>query len=401
MQTLSIKEEHVQEPIEITEGEHLIACFRGRKNGPTLLVFGSIHGNEHSGVKAMFSVATALEDLQSELLGDVYLIAGNTRAINENIRFIDTDLNRHWTPENAVRNAPASMEFRSDVVEDIEQREILEIIETALLNARNEVYSIDLHSTSSESAPFAMIGDTLRNRSFAQKFPATFLLGIEEQLEGTIMEYMNELGSVTLGFEAGQHTTDAAVRNQEALIWASLVNAGILPSKGIADKHFEQLRKATGDGRIIEIRHRHPIKPEDGFLMKPGYVNFQPVKKGEILASDVNGEIKAAETGLILMPLYQKLGEDGFFLGRRVAAFWLKLSWLLRKLRFANLMRFLPGVRRDPENKDALIVNTRVARIMPLQVFHLLGYRKRRWKGDKLVVSRRRHDTVSPFVSSG
>lgn len=397
MQTISINKKRVPEPFEITEGEHLIACFRGREGGPTLLVFGSIHGNEQSGAKAMMSVAAELEDLKSEMLGDVYLIAGNTRAINQDIRFIDADLNRHWTPDTVARNS-ADPQSNVALVEDVEQREILKIVNTALSRAQNEVYSIDLHSTSSKSTPFAMIGDTLRNRAFAQKFPATFLLGIEEQLDGTIMEYMNELGSVTLGFEAGQHTTDAAIRNQEALIWTSIANSGILPSETVDKRHFENLRLASEHERIIEIRHRHPIKPEDGFEMRPGYANFQPVKKGELLANDRNGEIRAVENGMILMPLYQTLGEDGFFLGRRVAPFWLRLSWLLRKFKLGNWMRYLPGISVDPGNKDALIVNTRIARILPLQIFHLLGYRKRRWNGSKLVVKRRKHDWDSPFV---
>ena len=36
-----------------------------------------------------------------------------------------------------------------------------------------------------------------------------------------------------------------------------------------------------------------------------------------------------------------------------------------------------------------------------LGVLHLLGYRRRRWSAAKLIVSRRKHDTRSPFVSNG
>jgi hypothetical protein len=58
----------------------------------------------------------------------------------------------------------------------------------------------------------------------------------------------------------------------------------------------------------------------------------------------------------------------------------------------------LPGVWRDPADADSLVVNTRVARLFPLQIFHLLGFRKRRWRNHHLIVSRRRFDTRSPFV---
>jgi succinylglutamate desuccinylase len=52
--------------------------------------------------------------------------------------------------------------------------------------------------------------------------------------------------------------------------------------------------------------------------MQPDYKNFQAVEKGELLALDKHGEIRADEDGLILMPLYQKQGDDGFFLVRRI-----------------------------------------------------------------------------------
>ncbi|HEY0458172.1 MAG TPA: hypothetical protein VGC97_03405 [Pyrinomonadaceae bacterium] len=132
--------------------------------------------------------------------------------------------------------------------------------------------------------------------------------------------------------------------------------------------------------------------------MEPGFDNFQPVKRGELLAQQKSGAVYANENGLILMPLYQKLGEDGFFLGREVASFWLKISGVLRRLNIARLMRFLPGVRRSTLDAETLEIDTRIARIFPLRIFHLLGFRKRRRRGNKLIVSRRKFDTKSPFV---
>jgi succinylglutamate desuccinylase len=119
------------------------------------------------------------------------------------------------------------------------------------------------------------------------------------------------------------------------------------------------------------------------------------------LARDLTGEITACETGLILLPLYQPLGDDGFFLGREVKRFWLTLSALLRKLKTGQYVYLLPGVRRDPVNENLLIINTRIARILPLQVFHLLGFRRLRWTDKYLFVSRRSYDLVGPTKSVG
>ena len=38
------------------------------------------------------------------------------------------------------------------------------------------------------------------------------------------------------------------------------------------------------------------------------------MKAGEILAEDQHGAIRAKDDGLILMPLYQRKGTEGFFL---------------------------------------------------------------------------------------
>ncbi len=401
MQTLSIPEKLTEKRVSINEGVHLIGEFVGAATGATLIVFGSVHGNESSGALALQKIVKVLPALLPKLRGRVYLLAGNTRAIAKGIRFIDADLNRHWTPENVKHNHPDSP-ITTKRAEDHEQTELLTILDEVIKTAKAEVYALDLHSTSADGVPFATVGDTLRNRNFAQKFPITILLGIEEQLDGTILEYLNNLGCVTLGYEGGQHFAEQTIKNHEALVWLALVNAGILAKADLPEfeKHEAVLKRVTGKPRIVEIRYRHAISEADDFKMELGYENFGRVKKGEILAEQKSGAVHANEAGLILMPLYQKLGEDGFFLGREVSPVWLRLSGFLRRLNIAELMRFLPGVRKSPFNKDIFEINTRVARIFPLQIFHLLGFRKRRWLGDKLIVSRRKFDTDSPFLKN-
>ena len=48
------------------------------------------------------------------------------------------------------------------------------------------------------------------------------------------------------------------------------------------------------------------------------------------------------------------------------------------------------------EDRVELIVDTGVARLFPLEFFHLLGYRKRRQDGATLVVTRRAFDFEGP-----
>ena len=50
--------------------------------------------------------------------------------------------------------------------------------------------------------------------------------------------------------------------------------------------------------------------------MEPGFANIQRIQAGQLLARDRQGEIRAREDGVLVMPLYQRLGDDGFFLGK-------------------------------------------------------------------------------------
>lgn len=386
----------------IVPGEHLIFEFVGDDSGPTFIVFGSVHGNEPAGFRALVRVSQGLRRDAPPINGRVFFFAGNTRALEKGVRFIDRDLNRHWTGPNLERNRVGSTETHL-FAEDIEQRELLSLIGPILETARDEVYALDLHSTSAFGLPFATVGDTMRNRRFAQRLPVTILLGIEEQLEGTLLEYLNNLGTVTFGFEGGQHDAPATVDTHEALVWLAMEAAGTIATGELkhADKFARIVRKATGELRILEVRYRHAIRNEDDFRMLPGFVNFEPIRKGEHLADDAAGHVVANESGLLLMPLYQKQGEDGFFIGRIVRPFWLWLSWVLRTLKVADIVHWLPGVSKNDGRVEVLNVNTSIARLFPLQVFHLLGFRKLRWEKNRLVVSRRRHDTRSPFRGRG
>jgi hypothetical protein len=330
------------------------------------------------------------------LRGEVVLLRGNTRALARRVRYLNADLNRQWTAEN-VRAAELER-GTSEVSELLEQRELLMVIREAINRARGEIYFVDLHTTSAHGQPFATVGDTLRNRRFALTFPLTIVLGLEEQIDGTLLEYVNNRGAITMGFEAGQHEAMTSVDNHEAVIWIATAATGNFRREDLPelDQSRSVLKRASGGKKVVEVRHRHPIVPEDHFKMEPGFKNFQAVRRGKVLARDRAGAIKASETGLILMPLYQALGDDGFFLVREVKRFWLTLSALLRKLKVGHYMHLLPGVRRDPINENVLIINTRIARILPLQVFHLLGFRRLRWTDKYLVVSRRSYDLVRP-----
>jgi hypothetical protein len=91
-----------------------------------------------------------------------------------------------------------------------------------------------------------------------------------------------------------------------------------------------------------------------------------------------------------LMPLYQGLGEDGFFVARDLGPAQLQLSATLRKLKVDGLLSYLPGVEVDQAVGDAVRIGRVGNRPAVKQVLRMLGYRKDVTADDQLVVARRR-----------
>ncbi len=380
--------------------------------GPCVICVGAMHGNEPTGVHAIKRVFSRLQSEQPGFCGQFIGLHGNRSALVQHVRQIDRDLNRVWKQERTARicksiqmvaedknpldNTPQSLK---SCTEDIEQIELLKALLDIFEQSTGEVYLLDLHTTSSKSAPFLVMGDTLRNRQFAKHFPAPVLLGLEEQLEGSLTEWVNSQGHIAFAFEAGQHKAAESVDIHESAIWIALAAAGCIQRGEIpAVQHAPMIieNKACDLPRFMEVRIRHHVLPQDQFTMKAGYKNFQRVQMGELLATNSKGNIYAKETGRILMPLYQSIGDDGFFIAREIREVWLTLSAFLRRLRIDRIAPFLPGVYHHTTRKDTLILNRHFARWAVFEVFHLLGYRKRRDGGDHPVVSRRPYDLQGP-----
>ncbi len=371
----------------------VIGHLRAPDTGPTLICVGSVHGNEPAGFRALNRVVRDLETAQPRMEGEFVALSGNRSALATGRRFVDEDLNRIWLPKVVAAVAGGDGKI-PPVTEHTELRELLELIERVVHGARGPVYMVDLHTTSGDSPPFATIGDTLSNRAFAMRTGVPIILGLEEHLDGTLLGYADRKGHVTLGFEGGRHDDPQAVDYLEACIWIALATSGVLrvPSAvpQVADARQRLRVVSRGLPRVLEVRYRHSVNGTNRFVMAPGYSSFQTIEAGEVLARDESGPVSAPERGRLLMPLYQRQGDDGFFVMREFRPFWLTLSAWLRRLRADAVVHWLPGVRRDPVRSDTVVVNRRTARWYALEIFHLLGYRRLRLEGDTLVVSRRR-----------
>ncbi len=367
-----------------------------------MVVVGGIHGNEPSGVLAIRRVLHELQRRHAPLRGRLLGLAGNLRALAQNVRYMTRDLNRRWYPDHLARLRDQAR--ADDSSEDTEQRELLEIFDRLDETFDHPLVVMDLHSFSAEGPPFSVMADTLRNRPIAYALRVPIIFGLEEAVEGTLLGYLADLGHVCVGFEAGQHDDPRTVENHAAAIWIGLVTAGLLapeqvPELARCEARLEQA--AAGLPRAVEIVYRHAITPEHRFRMDPGFSNFQAIRRGQRLATDRDGELESPWTGRILMPLYQGLGEDGFFIARDLGNARLQLSAALRKLEVERLLPLLPGVEVDRETGDRIRVGALGNRPAVKQALRMLGYRKDLGEGGALELGRRRQAPSSRRGAGG
>jgi succinylglutamate desuccinylase len=364
----------------------------GHHVGPTLIVVAGVHGNEPAGIHAARRVLSRLTKAEVPLRGELVVLAGNVGALRVGKRYVAKDLNRQWTEARAAlllaRDATRAAE--EDDAEDAEQRALLAQIEGAKKRARGRVYLADFHTSSAEGIPFVLFGDTLAQGQFVRAFPLPVIVGLEEQLDGALSEYWTRHGCITFTCEGGQHADPSAIDNLEAVLYLALEEAGLVAPASLPElrRSAELLRARRGAlPPFLEVVSRHAISAADAFKMEPGFLNLGPAREGQLLARDARGEIRAGEDGVVILPLYQGLGTDGFFWGRAVSPTRMRTSEILRLLRVERLLGLLPGVARDPAHPRRFILRAAGKRY-PRDVFHLLGYRRERARDGTLTIER-------------
>ncbi len=301
----------------LTGVKRILGHYGDASSGPLFIVMGGIHGNEQAGIHALESVFKQLEANQPAFQGEFYGVAGNLKAIESGQRFIDHDLNRVWFKEkiDSIRKTPRALIDKS---EDIEQKELLILFDR--LKKQNEgrqLVMLDLHTTSAKTGTFtiATVQPESRNLSMVLRVPV--ITNLDTVIKSTTLNYFKENAFTAFAFEAGHHYDPECIVRMEAAIWLSLGYLNCLRAEDIPslNKHIRILDECGKDyPKMVRFLYRHHVEDKDHFIMKPGYKNFQKVDEKEHLANDVEGPIFSPYKGMILMPLYQKKGEDGFFI---------------------------------------------------------------------------------------
>lgn len=381
--------------------DRLVASIEGAEPGPTTIFVAAIHGNEPAGYLALRRTLAELAAKRPRLRGRVHAVIGHRSAFALGVRMIDRDLNRAFgyrRSDDGPRLAPPDDAF---AVEARERAELLALMKR-LVDAGSPghaVHVVDLHTFSAEGAPFSVFADTLRTRRYAACWPVPMILGLAESLRGTLIDYLTEIGCIAAVVETGRHDDPESAVRHESVIRLAIAAAGHLDAADLPELPADRERlaeAAAGTPAVLDVQARRGVDPEDGFRMRPGYRNFDPVDAGDLLADDARGPVRAERRGRILMPLYQAQGDDGYFIARPIGRAWLALSAALRRLGLPAVARRLPGIHEDPGRPGVLRVDRRVARFVAIDLFHLLGYRVVERDATHLVVARRHFDFHGP-----
>lgn len=306
--------------MKLDSASHVIVTLGEQSIGKRLIVLCGLHGNEPAGRNAILRCVQVLMGREIPLKGEVVFLEGNLGASTISSRYIKRDLNRLWTEEYLAKLAQLPLEELEE--EDIEQLELFSILKEYLDSKKCELF-LDLHTTSGESPPFIPYlspypddgrEDTAQNVSSALGLPQ-FSSG-PHPIDGLLAHYIAERGISSIVIEGGQNDDETSAEYLASVIWISLFKLEILETKIpeviLAEQQLQKVAK--GLPRLVEPIYRHQISPADTFRMLPNFANFQPVTRGEHLADDKDGPVNSPFDGLLLFPLYQPYGDEGFLI---------------------------------------------------------------------------------------
>ncbi|MEE9439185.1 MAG: succinylglutamate desuccinylase/aspartoacylase family protein [Saprospiraceae bacterium] len=303
--------------------DRILTKYIGEGKGPLLIVLGGMHGNEPAGVHAIELVTKMLEvepitNPDFIYSGSFIGMIGNLQAYNKKKRFINVDLNRSMTKENVdyVKATP------EDLLQDelLELKQILEEVENAIEELKpTKVIVLDLHTTSSFGGIFTLTNDRPESLAIAKELHAPVVLGMLNGVQGTTLHLFNKenfgIEMIPVTFESGQHNEQLSINRAIAAVINCMRTIGSVSAKHVENQHDYLLIEYSKDlPHVSRLISKHTIQKGEKFVMNPGYKNFQEVKKEESIATTDGVPLLTPENGRILMPLYQKQGEDGYFL---------------------------------------------------------------------------------------
>lgn len=252
------------------------------------MILAGVHGDERCGVEALRDIVS---DITIER-GTLFLGYGNPRAIEQNVRFTEANLNRLFKPVAELsRTDRRSYEYqRAKIIKKYLDRS------SALL---------DIHASfTPDSTPFLICEPNATD--IVRGMPFDFVIsGFDSVEPGGTDYYMNRNGKIGICAECGYLGDPSSTERAKGSIWAFLSTQGHID--GVA---------STRSQSFIEMYELYHAKTT-AFALSQTYADFEVIPIGATIATDGKKALRATEESVILFarPTVQK-GEEAYLLGR-------------------------------------------------------------------------------------
>ncbi|MEM6339248.1 MAG: succinylglutamate desuccinylase/aspartoacylase family protein, partial [Pseudomonadota bacterium] len=244
----------------------------------SVAIVGITHGEEVAGLHIINEILFRIIEGKLQIDKDLYLILGNRKAYLKNQRYTDTDLNRsYW------------IESQSDKHE--EQRALK--IKNAIKNCS---YVIDIHQTVEDTLfPFFIAPNSERKIYDWISYIGSDIAIIQREPSdkiSTLSSYVCSQNNYGVTLEVGGNGFDTYQIALGTKIAENIINS--------ADKQFFQISKNRQRAQIYKIDY-HEDYDEGEVIFSKKFVNFEKIKKGQIIALKDNKEITAPISGQIVL----------------------------------------------------------------------------------------------------
>jgi len=265
--------------------EKIITIDSGKK-GPIVTLIGGIHGDEYCGVEVLDKLKNKLKLKK----GKVFIIFGNPRAIKNNVRQTQENLNRVFREEKDLTQK------EKNSYEYVRSREIMPFL------IKSDVV-LDLHSSYvQKSKPFIICEKN--SMDLAKILPASIVcLGFDNVHPGSTDYFMNKKKKKGICIECGvigsRRANSIAKKSIEVILaHLKMIESGEKPKKN--KQH------------MLKVSYVYKTKTNN-FKLRKKFDDFEKIKKDELIGFDGGEKIYSDSNQMIVFARNcSKVGTEAF-----------------------------------------------------------------------------------------
>lgn len=261
---------------------------QGENPGPISIILVGVHGDEKCGLDAIDSL---LPDLKINT-GTVFIIEGNPKAIEQNVRFTEANLNRMFKLDDQISESDKkSYEYGR-----------AQFLKTYLDKAEA---LLDIHASYVPySKPFVICESNAYD--LAKYLPVDLVVsGFDSVEPGGTDYYMNSIGKIGICVECGYLGDEYAKTIAKKSILAFLQARG----------HVSSLQITESIQSHIEMNDLYYSKTDD-FELTKDFKDFEELVSDQLVGVDGGEDVRVKKDSVILFARsVGKAGEEAFLIG--------------------------------------------------------------------------------------